>query len=102
MTERETGPAGRRPPGPPGPPAPPATGEPPRGPDPADPGPAITASLGGLLLGDLGHPAIDAGLVSAILLRDGRVGAWLRTHGVDLEALDAAFPPSSTDRAHWR
>ena len=55
-----------------------------------------------LLLGDLGHPRVDAALVSAILLRDGRVGRWLRSRSVDLEALEQAFPKSPLDTAPWR
>jgi hypothetical protein len=52
-----------RPPGGPRPPAPPATGEPNRRPDPADPGPPITVRLGHVLIGDLGHPRVDARLL---------------------------------------
>lgn len=96
-------PASERPPGgPPRPPAPPTTGEPSRGPDPADPGRPITIRLDDLLLGDLGHPVVDVDLVSAILLRAGQVGQWLRSRGVDLDALDEAFPKSSLDKAPWR
>ena len=82
-----------RPPGGPPPPAPPTTGEPPQGgPDPADPGPPITVRLDSLLLGDLGNPCVDARLLSAILLRDGGVATWLRTQGVDADAVANAFP----------
>lgn len=82
-----------RPPGGPRPPAPPATGEPPRGgPDPADPGPPIAVRLDDLLLGDLGHARVDARLLRAVLLRDGRVAEWLRSVGVDADAVERAFP----------
>jgi hypothetical protein len=81
-----------RPPGGPGPPAPPATGDPGRGPDPADPGPAIPVRLGDRLIGDLGAPNVDARLLGAILLRDGRVAAWLRGEGVDVADVERAFP----------
>jgi hypothetical protein len=84
-----------RPPGGPRPPAPPATGEPGRRPDPADPGPPITVRLDDLLLGDLGNPRVDARLVRAILLRDGRVAEWLHTRGIDADAVEDAFPGSS-------
>lgn len=88
----EPEPAGARPPRGPAPPAPPATGEPGGAPDPRDPGPPIPVTLGGALLGDLGHPRVDARLLSAIVLRDGRVGAWLRARGVRAEDVEAAFP----------
>jgi hypothetical protein len=82
-----------RPPGGPGPPAPPTTGDPPgRGPDPADPGPPIAVLLDDLLLGDLGNARVDARLLRAVLLRDGRVAEWLRSRGIDDAAVDEAFP----------
>ncbi len=81
-----------RPPGGPAPPAPPATGEPGREPDPADPGPPIPVVLGPLLLGDLGNARVDARLLNAILLRDGRVAQWLRSEGVELDKVEDAFP----------
>src|SRR5690349_10096815 len=93
MTEPQA--SSERPPGGPVPPAPPATGDPPgRGPDPADPGPPITVRLDDLLLGDLGNPRVDARLLRAVLLRDGRVAEWLRGHGIDDDAVEEAFPGS--------
>ncbi len=96
----EPHPASGRPPSrPPRPPAPPATGEPGRkAPDPADLGPPIMVRLDDLILGDLGHPVVDADLLSAILLRNQRVGQWLTSRGVDLDALNEAFPAHPTTR----
>ena len=75
------------------PPAAPSTDEPPsHGPDPADPGPPITVRLDDLLLGDLGNKRVDARLLQAILLRDRHVAEWLRSHGVDAETTETAFP----------
>jgi hypothetical protein len=75
------------------PPDPPTTGEPgSRGPDPADLGPPITVRLDDLLLGDLGNQRVDARLVQALLLRDGRVGKWLRSRGIYVDAVERAFP----------
>ena len=90
----EPGSGGAEPPG--GrPPAPPSTGEPGRrGPDPAGPEPPITVRLDDLLLGDLGNQRVDARLVQALLLRDGRVGRWLLSQGVDVDAVERAFPGS--------
>jgi hypothetical protein len=86
------------PPGGAGPPAPPSTGEPPSpGPDPADPGPPIPVRLDELLLGDLGNQRVDARLLQAILLRDRRVAEWLRSRGIDADAVEDAFPGT-----HWR
>jgi hypothetical protein len=76
----------------PRPPAPPGTGDPRRGPGPADPGPPILVRVGDLLLGDLGNPRVDARLLGAILLRDGKVGEWLRSRGVDPDHVARAFP----------
>ena len=90
----EPQPASARPPGGPAPPAPPATGEPGGAPDPRDSGPPIPVALGELLLGDLGHPRVDARLLTAVLLRDGRVAAWLRERGVQVEDVEDAFPGS--------
>lgn len=85
--------AGAKPPSGPAPPAPPTTGEPPgRGPDPGDPGPPITVRLDDLLLGDLGNQRVDARLLHALVLRDGRVGQWLISQGVDVDAVERAFP----------
>lgn len=74
------------------PPAPPSAAEPGGVPDPRDPGPPIPVILGGRPLGDLGHPHVDARLLGAILLRDGRVAAWLRERGVSAADVEAAFP----------
>jgi hypothetical protein len=52
--------------------------------------------LGGLSLGDLGNWSVDAGILTAILLRDGPVGAWLRAHRVAVEDLT----PLHADVAH--
>ena len=90
----EPAPQSARPPGGPRPPAPPATGEPGRGRDPADPGPPITVRLEDLLIGDLGNALVDARLVRAILLREGRVAVWLRSRGIDADAVEDAFPGS--------
>lgn len=49
-------------------------------------------TLGELRLGDLGHPRVDARLLTAILLRDGRVATWLRERGVQAEDVEDAFP----------
>lgn len=85
----ETDPQLVPPPGaPPRPPAPPGVGEP----DPSDPGPPIVVRLDELMLGDLGNARVDARLLQAILLREGRVGTWLREQGVDREAVTRAFP----------
>ena len=86
MTEPEV--VGVAPPGGPRPPAPPATGDPGRAPDPADPGPPITVCVGPMLLGDLGHPRVDAKILTVILLRNGPVGEWLRGRDVSPEHLD--------------
>lgn len=61
-------------------------------PDPADPELTLPVSLDRLVLGDLGEPSSDADLLWAIALRDCRVAAWLREHGVDAVALGRAFP----------
>ena len=92
MPEPQTDAASSPPAGGGTPPAPPATGEPRPGPDPADPGPPIPVQLGDLLLGDLGHPRVDARLLSAILVRGGRVGEWLRARGVGPDDVEDAFP----------
>lgn len=86
--------ASARPPGGPRPPAPPTTGEPGGHPNPADPGPPIMVRLDDALLGDLGNARVDARLLRAMLLRDGRVAEWLRGLGVDADAVESAFPGS--------
>jgi hypothetical protein len=48
--------------------------------------------LGHVLIGDLGHPRVDARLLHAILLRGGHMADWLRSHGIDATALERAFP----------
>lgn len=48
-----------------------------------------------LLLGDVGHPNVDARLLTAVLLRDGSVGKWLRRRGVGLDDVEQAFPSTS-------
>ena len=93
MGEPQTDATPRRPPGGPSPPAPPATGDA-AGPDPTDPGNPIVVQLGQQLLGDLGNARVDARLLSAILVRDGRVAAWLREQQIDVEEVETAFPGS--------
>ena len=87
--------SGQPPAGPPAPPAPPGVSEPGAQPDPSDPGPPIPVVLGDHLVGDLGNARVDARLLSAILLRDGKVARWLRTHGVDLAEVERDFPNTS-------
>lgn len=74
------------------PPAPPATGGPDQRPDPADPGPPIGVLVAGVPLGDLGNPRVDARLLTAVLLRRGRVAKWSAGRGVDGATVEAAFP----------
>jgi len=50
--------------------------------------------LGEQLIGDLGNARVDARLLSAILVRDGRVAAWLRERQIDVDDLEEAFPGS--------
>jgi hypothetical protein len=50
--------------------------------------------LDDLLLGDLGNARVDARLLHAMLLRDGRVAEWLRSFGVDADVVESAFPGS--------
>jgi hypothetical protein len=91
MTEPQA--SSERPPGGPPPPAPPTTGDPPsRGPDPSDPGPPIAVQLDDLLLGDLGNARVDARLLRAVLLRDGQMAEWLRSRGIDDDAVEEVFP----------
>lgn len=69
-------------------------GEPPPPPepiDPRDPGPPIAVRLESRPLGDLGHPRVDARLLLAIGLRDGRAAGWMRAHGVDEAAIRDEF-----------
>jgi hypothetical protein len=47
----------------------------------------------GLMLGDLGHPRVDAKILAAIVMVHGEVGAWLRVRGVTPESIDP--PPVS-------
>jgi hypothetical protein len=71
---------------------PPATGDPGRRPDPSDPGPPIVVRVAGAPLGDLGNRRADARLLTALLLRRGEVAHWLTSRGVDVAAVEAAFP----------
>jgi hypothetical protein len=41
-----------------------------------------------MMLGDLGHPRVDAKILIAVLMRNGPVGEWLRARGVSPEHLD--------------
>jgi hypothetical protein len=50
--------------------------------------------FGPLLLGDLGNPAVDARLLSALLLRGGLVAQWLQAQGIDRDGIRASFPDS--------
>jgi hypothetical protein len=50
-----------------------------------------------LLLGDLGNARVDARLLRALLLRDGRVAGWLRDRGVDQASVGEAFPGTAWD-----
>jgi hypothetical protein len=50
--------------------------------------------FGPLLLGDLGNPAVDARLLSALLLRGGLVAQWLQAQGIDRDGVRASFPDS--------
>jgi ATP-dependent Clp protease ATP-binding subunit ClpA len=43
----------------------------------------VEVRVGEALLGDLGTPRTDLGMLRAILRRDGRVAGWLRTAGID-------------------
>jgi hypothetical protein len=45
-------------------------------------------------LGDLGDPRVDARLLSAILLRDGRVAGWLGDRGITPDDVERDFPGS--------
>lgn len=87
-----------RPPAGPRPPAPPATGGPDHTPDPRDAGHPIQVHLGGVRLGDLGHPVVDALLLNAILLRRSAASRWLEEHDVQSADVEAAFPQRSGRR----
>jgi hypothetical protein len=52
--------------------------------------------MGGLSLGDLGHWSVDAAILTAIVLRDGAVGAWMRAHRIT----DDDLAPPHADVAH--
>jgi len=47
-----------------------------------------------LILGDLGNPHVDARILTALLLREGKVAEWLRSHAIELEAIVRDFPGS--------
>jgi hypothetical protein len=94
MNEPQTSAAAQRPPGRGTPPAPPGTDDPGRPPNPRDPGPPITVRLDAMLLGDLGNARVDARLVNAVLLREGRVGRWLQQRGISVADVERAFPQS--------
>lgn len=51
--------------------------------------------LDDLLLGDLRNTNVDSRLLSAILLREGRVAQWLSALGVTHEQVKGAFPDSA-------
>jgi hypothetical protein len=51
-----------------------------------------------LLLGDLGNQRVDARLLRAILLREGNVARWLRSRGIDADAVEDAFPGSGWEQ----
>jgi hypothetical protein len=59
--------------------------------NPADGGDPIHVQLNDHLLGDLGHSRTDAALIAAILLRGGRVGAWLTKQGLARADIERAF-----------
>lgn len=84
----------KRPPGGPTPPAPPTPADD-DGVDPSDPGPPILVRFNEQVIGDLGHPRVDARLVSAILIRQGRFATWLHDQGIDLRDLQRAFPDAT-------
>jgi hypothetical protein len=54
----------------------------------------VEVRVGDELLGDLGNPRTDIGMLRAILRRDGKVAGWLRTAGID-EAWVREFDPGS-------
>jgi hypothetical protein len=59
--------------------------------DPRDQRPPIPVQLNSELLGDLGHARVDARLLLAVALRNGRVATWLRERGIDESSLRQAF-----------
>jgi hypothetical protein len=44
------------------------------------------------LLGDLGNTIVDTALLRALLAKGGAVATWLRSRGIDTQALDDHFP----------
>lgn len=50
-----------------------------------------------LLLGDLGNTRVDARLLQALMLRDGKAGVWLRNHGVTAQDVEKAFSGTAWD-----
>lgn len=69
-------------------------GQPGDGVNPSNPGPPIRVRLEDHVLGDLGHPRVDARLLTAILTHNGRVGEWLRYRGLEASDVEEAFPGS--------
>lgn len=94
MEEPQTDPDFGSPPGGGAPPAPPGMGQPGDGVNPSDPGPPIRVRLEDHVLGDLGSSRTDARLLSAILVRNGRVGQWLRDRGLEVSDVEETFPGS--------
>ncbi|HEU0316877.1 MAG TPA: hypothetical protein VFR49_06080 [Solirubrobacteraceae bacterium] len=47
------------------------------------------------MLGDLGHPVVDALLLNAILLRRSAAARWLEDHDVRSAEVEAAFPAAT-------
>lgn len=59
-------------------------------------GDAVSVTLGAdpLPIGDLGHPGVDARLLSLMLVGDTRAGRLLRAHGIDDAAVREALDPN--------
>ena len=69
-----------------------AVGDPPPRPardglDIADRRHPVTVALAGELVGDLGHPRVDARLLLALVMRGGPMAEWLAARGVDERAI---------------
>jgi ATP-dependent Clp protease ATP-binding subunit ClpA len=54
---------------------------------------SVTLSADALPIGDLGHPSVDARLLSLMLVNDTHAARFLRAHGVDEEAVREALGP---------